>query len=87
MLGPILQMVPAFTVTPRLILTLRKLYARAPTQSRREGDTSTPLPFTSMYSDRDEGGTFMFESTEQEEQHEEIQMMEREMPTAGPSRA
>lgn len=86
--SPILQPVPAITLTPRLVLTVQKLYARA--QRTHEIDSTIQFGFSSVDSNRDEGGTFLFESTVQNEgmdQGEEVEMVDMETPAAGPSRA
>ena len=79
-----IEFVPAFTVAPRLILSLRALYARD-ARGRLGGDIDTAFGLASMAGHSTAVTTIMFAEAGQnaaESQNEEIQMEERNMRSA-----
>lgn len=78
-LGGIMVYVPAFTLTPRLVLSLRQLYARDVRGGPR-GDIDTGFGLTSMAGHCSIGSVIIFAERGQngdEEQSEGMEMEER----------
>ena len=75
-----IQFVPAFTVAPRLVLSLRELYARD-SRGRRGGDIDTAFGMTSVSGQSAAVTTMMFAGAGQNEV-EEIQMEARAIGSA-----
>ena len=81
------ELIPPYTLVPRFILSLRKLYARD-IRGRHGRDIDTAFGFTSASDHGAAVSTIMFvdgRQDEGEEQSEEIQMEDREIRGAGSS--
>ena len=79
--------IPAITVVPRFILSLRKLYARD-LRGRHGSDIDIAFGFTSASDHGAVASAIMFadgRQNEEEEQGEEIQMEDKEICGAGSS--
>ena len=82
-----MEYIPPYTLVPRFILNLRKLYARD-LRGRRGSEIDTAFGFTSTSSHGAGASAIMFTDAGQNEgveQGEEIQMEERETHSAGSS--
>ena len=74
------QTIPCYTLVPRFILNLRKLYARD-LRGRRGSEIDTAFGFTSAFGHGAAASTIVFadgRQNEGEEQSDEIQMEDRE---------
>ena len=83
------QAIPCYTLVPRFILNLRKLYARD-LRVRRGSEIDTGFRFTSAFGHSAATSTIMFAESRQnegEEQGDEIQMEDREFRGASDSSA
>ena len=84
---PTIEYIPPYTLVPRLILSLRALYARD-LQGRRGSDIDTAFGLTSTSSHGAAVSAIMFADDGQNEgleEREEIQMRERETRSASSS--
>ena len=81
----VMEAIPPYTLVPRFILSLRKLYVRD-LRGRRGSEIDTAFGLTSAFGHGAAASTIMFADggqNEGEEQGEEIQMEEMEIRSTG----